>query len=449
MARRHRADRQPWWKIVLKVIGGIVIFIFAFYCFSGIINACVNGTRNKYATSFAAVEYENQLTPEKDADGWYNFVTNDDFKIMQFTDVHIGGGYWSGGRDKKALTAVATMIKAEAPDLVVVTGDLAYPVPFQAGTLNNKASAKTFALMMEKLGVYWTVTFGNHDTEAYSYFNRQKIFEFYTAVDKKGNRVYPHCLLTDAAGEVDGTGNQIIKVKNTDGIVTHAIVGIDSHSYGEDDKFGVKWGYDYIKDNQIAWYESEITKIDTANKAINPEYPMVKSTAFFHIPLMEMRDAYTALKNAGVNLYANEGQTVELTANGYVDKDNNVTENHITYFEGTFGEDPAKKMVYSSETRVALFDKMVELGSTQAIFNGHDHLNNCRITVEGIDLVYGMSIDYLAYGKIIKYGRQRGCTVITAAKDTGDITIDLKNYYENYDAPEKEKAKMKMGAYYD
>lgn len=439
MARRHRADRQPWWKIVLKIIGGIVLFVFAFYCFSGIINACVNGTRNKYAASFAAVKYENQLKPEKDSDGWYYFKTDRDFKTVQFTDVHIGGGYWSAGRDKMALNAVATMIAAEKPDLVVVTGDLAYPVPFQTGTLNNKAAAKSFAKMMEALGVYWTITFGNHDTEAYSYFDRQQIYSFYTAVDKKGNKVYPHCILNDAAGDVDGTGNQIIKVKNSSDIVTHAIVGIDSHSYGADDPWGVKWGYDYIKENQINWYEKEIKRLDAANKAIDSDCPMFVSTAFFHIPLMEMRDAYQTLKDNQINLFENAGQTVDLTT-----KEND----KVTYFEGTFGEDPAKDMVYSSETRVALFDKMVELGSTKAVFNGHDHLNNLRVTVSGIDLVYGMSIDYLAYGKIKRYGRQRGCTVITANKDNGNVTVELKNYYKNYDAPEKEKAKQNMGNYY-
>ena len=33
-----------------------------------------------------------------------------------------------------ALNAVAAMVTAEKPDLVIVTGDIAYPVPFQAGT---------------------------------------------------------------------------------------------------------------------------------------------------------------------------------------------------------------------------------------------------------------------------------------------------------------------------
>ena len=153
MAKRKRANKLKWWQIVLRIFGGILGFIFCFYCFSGIVNACVNTSRNKYAKSFEAVKYESRPEPVKE-DGYYTFRTDGEFKIMQLTDVHIGGGYWSAGKDRTTLKEVATMISEEKPDLVVVTGDLAYPVPFQAGTLNNKAAAKTFATLMAELGAY-------------------------------------------------------------------------------------------------------------------------------------------------------------------------------------------------------------------------------------------------------------------------------------------------------
>ena len=79
----------------------------------------------------------------------------------------------SNGLDALRLT------REEKPDLVIVTGDIAFPVPYKAGTLNNLASAKVFAALMEKLGVYWTLAFGNHDTEAYSYYSREDISDFY------------------------------------------------------------------------------------------------------------------------------------------------------------------------------------------------------------------------------------------------------------------------------
>ncbi len=77
-----------------------------------------------------------------------------------------------------AINTVATMIRVEKPDFVVVTGDISYPVPFQAGTFNNKSGAKIFAELMETLGVYWTLAYGNHDTEAYSYYTREQLTDF-------------------------------------------------------------------------------------------------------------------------------------------------------------------------------------------------------------------------------------------------------------------------------
>ena len=52
-----------------------------------------------------------------------------------------------------ALNAVASMIQEEKPDLVVVSGDIAFPIPFQAGTFNNKNSARLFAQLMEHQAV--------------------------------------------------------------------------------------------------------------------------------------------------------------------------------------------------------------------------------------------------------------------------------------------------------
>ena len=63
-----------------------------------------------------------------------------------------------------------SLLDSKKPDLVIATGDIAFPVPYSAGTFNNYSGIKAFGNLMESLGVYWTVTFGNHDAECYSYF---------------------------------------------------------------------------------------------------------------------------------------------------------------------------------------------------------------------------------------------------------------------------------------
>ena len=74
---------------------------------------------------------------------------------MQLTDVHIGGGWMSFFKDRRAIDCVVRMVTVEQPDLVAVTGDIAYPVPFQSGTFNNKTAARLFGRVMQNLGVYW------------------------------------------------------------------------------------------------------------------------------------------------------------------------------------------------------------------------------------------------------------------------------------------------------
>lgn len=73
-----------------------------------------------------------------------NIKSDKGLKVMQLTDVHIGGGWMSIKKDAMAINTVATMIRVEKPDFVVVTGDISYPVPFQAGTFNNKSGAQDF-----------------------------------------------------------------------------------------------------------------------------------------------------------------------------------------------------------------------------------------------------------------------------------------------------------------
>ena len=134
-------------------------------------NSWVAKTEREKAQSYSKVEIDKQLVPQKDKNGNWVFTTDRDFKVMQLTDIHIGAGYMSYEKDLMAFNAVASMITREKPDLVIVTGDIAYPVPFQAGTFNNKTSAVAFAELMENLGVYWTLTLGNHDSEIYSYYS--------------------------------------------------------------------------------------------------------------------------------------------------------------------------------------------------------------------------------------------------------------------------------------
>lgn len=398
-------------KTVLKVLGIIAAVIAVLSCIGIIATAVSNSANMKLAKSFAKVEKEDTVTPAFN-DGHWTFTTDRALKIMQLTDVHIGGGWMSAKKDTMSINAVASMVTAEKPDLVIITGDIAYPVPFQAGTLNNKNGAKTFAALMESLGVYWVPLYGNHDTEAYSLYSRKQLSEFYGSDDLK------YCLFQAGEEEVDGYGNSAILVKNSKGVITQSLFLFDSHSYTDGDWFGALWKYDNIHENQIEWYKNLVLKFNAQNaQAIEKEYTdgeqksetlknfgTVPSLAFYHIPSEEFKTAWQ-----------------EYCANGRQDTEN------VKWIYGTAGE--GGRVICTGIHPDNLFETMQELGSTKGIFCGHDHLNNFSLDYKGIRLTYGYSIDYLAYYGISKTGTQRGCTLITVSPD-GTFSCEGSNYYQ-------------------
>lgn len=396
----------------VKIIGCIFAVIALVAVVTAVVNINVFNDTVEYAQSFKPVEVEDKLVPQKDADGNWTFNTDRDLKIVQLTDVHIGGGWMSADEDRMALNAVATMLQAEKPDLVVITGDMVFPVPFNAGTFNNKKPTEMLISLMETLGVYYTVGFGNHDSELYSYYSREEIAQLW------GNPDLKYSLYQMGPEDVDGFGNHIIKVKNSKGIVTNAHFMFDSHAYTDGDYLGLFWKYDSIKESQINWYKENVESIDKANKAIDPEYPMFTSLAFFHIPLEEYEFAWK-----------------ELQENGYKDTEN------AKLITGWYHED--EETVYHGVYPEEFFETAHALGSTRGIFVGHDHINNAIVEYKGINLVYGLSIDYLAYGDIDTQGSQRGCTIINLTQD-GELSIELSNYYQDKYESQYEKEEVTM-----
>ncbi len=407
-------------KKVLRVFTAIAAVIVLFAGITSVIAVIgLNANINK-AHSFPAVGSE--LRVEEKENGVWNIYSDRELKVMQLTDTHFGGGWMSLKKDAMAMNAIATMISAEKPDFVIVTGDVAYPVPFQAGTFNNKSGAKLFAEMMETLGVYWTVSYGNHDTEAYSYFDREEITEFY--------QQYPHCLMREGAEGVDGYGNQVFNIINSDNMIVRSLFTVDSHSYVDGDIFGIVWKYDNIHENQIEWYKSVIEENNKHNQMkilassqfdFGQKYSQllkVPSSVFLHVPLSEYKDAW--------NEYVN---------NGYEDTEN------VKYRYGVAGE--TGKVVYPGIYEDNFFETMLELGSTDSVFCGHDHLNNFSLTYKGIDLTYSYSVDYLAYTGIYKLGSQRGCTLINISEN-GDIDYSAENYYQDKYTSHYEKEEVTM-----
>ncbi len=393
--------------IILTIFGSILGAILLFVAILAIINVAFFNQHIDMIKEITPCEDPTIKPTLNEETNTWTFVTDEEFKVMQLTDVHIGGGAFSKRQDESAINAVATMIQAEKPDLVIVTGDLVFPVPYASGSLNNLKESEIFATLMEQLNVYWAIVFGNHDTEIYSYYSRDDLSEFYSQ-DR-----WEHCLYLEGDEEVDGYGNYVINVENTKGMITHSFIMMDSHSYTDGDYFGVAWKYDNIHENQVEWYKTTINALNAKNQAafdnldlvekaaylatIGETQPKVKSSLYIHIPLVEYLDAWTE----------------------YVNNDYKDTEN-VKKIMGEVGE--TGKMVFCGVGEDAMFETMLKLDSTKYVFCGHDHLNNFVLNYKGINLSYGMSIDYLAYFGIDKKTEQRGCSILTLSKN-GNLDI--------------------------
>ncbi len=372
-----------------------------------------------YIDSFEKVEIEGQLTPALADDGSYYFTADRPLRVMHLTDLHLTGGVFYSGNDRRVINAVAAMVAEEKPDLVVVTGDISFAVPW-CGTLNNRYAHSFASRLFERLGVYWTVAFGNHDSEKYNIYDRAAVAKMYE------DESLEYCLFSRGPADVYGECNHAVSVRNSDGIVTESFIMIDTNAYTEEDVFGLGWDYDRIHDDQVEWYRDTVEGYSAYNakvySTLSPERQAAysdlvpRSLLFMHIPIREVKYAYDDYIAAGR----------EDTAD-------------VIYMGGHDGE--SDEVVYAPDEDEGLFEAILELGSTKALFFGHDHLNNFVLEYKGVILSYGYSMDYSAYFGIEGEGYQRGCTMIT----TGDeVDIVHENYYQDKYEPLYPKESVNM-----
>jgi len=308
----------------------------------------------------------------------YVIDTNRDFKILQLTDLHLGFGLFSKRKDKLALEAVRKIIAKAEPDMIVLTGDSIFPFLPKAGTLNNRKQAHKLMEFMDSFAIPYTLVFGNHDCEMGSTCNKEELAQIY----KTGE----YCIFTEGKKNLTGTGNFLINLTDTDGNVLLPMVMLDSNMYGEGGWFYS--GFDRIHDDQVDWC---MEKLDNLKKN-NPE---VKAMTFFHMPPAEFKEAYRKMKLGDKSVIYQHGSIAEKNEHFGISK-----------FHGTF------------------FERAVQNGIIKWMFCGHDHLNTLSLIYKGIQMTYGMSIDYLGYKHIDKSYIQRGGTLITRKTD-GEVTIKM------------------------
>lgn len=404
-----------WWRIPI-----IVVMIAAgLFVLTNAVNYGVSLSLRHYIDSFDPVDYSgvDRAVPEFDTPkGCYAFTTDKDLRIMFITDIHLGGGFFRAGRDRKTVREVITMLQKEKPDLVILGGDNTFAVPgpiyHGGGTLNNHMAARDVIEIFDHEGVYFTTVFGNHDTEVFGYTNRQQLANLYMRSE------FEYCIFNEEysdGGDLPSVSNQIVLVKNSKGDITKALLLLDSNAYVDDSIEAVlNWDYDIIRDGEVDWAAGRLKKLGSPD-----------TVAFFHIPTSEYRIAYE-----------------ELDANGYEDTED------TKYIGGVWDElvdETANSCIWhggitNTDVPLADIDKFFEtlgpdgMDVLEGCYCGHDHVNNAWVNYKGVDLCYGYSIDNIAYKDLDMSGLQRGATIITIAPD-GTRTTEYKNAYLDYGIP--------------
>ena len=250
---------------------------------------------------------------------------------------------------------------ANNPDLVVVTGDLF--------TFAGKDTAKSLLKYFDSKKIPWTVCFGNHDEQCY--FSVDWLTE---TLSKYGS----YCMFKDLQDDkVNGNCNFVINLK--DGSKVHDQLFImDSNRYNF--SFS-QLGYDCFKEDQINWYSDIVEYTKKQNDDV-----VVNSLMFYHIPLPEIIVAW----EEGTKIYGEKREASCPPDHDY----------------GFFG-------------------KIKELGSTSAMFFGHDHINNFEVDYQGVKFCYGIK----STDRIYHDEDMMGCQTITI-HDDHSLTID--RYYHTY-----------------
>lgn len=373
-----RTRHYQRWKY--RVIG---LNLMAAFIWGISVGCCYLGTYLEQlehrARSATIIQYEEQ-------DNTYSIQlqSNQEFRILQLTDLHIGGSFITLEADQKAFEAMYDLIQFSNPDLIIITGDLVYPTPYPTLSLNNQVPFEMICIFMEKMGVPWAFTYGNHDTEVgatHSALEIESMLKQY-AWSEGGSHLYSWTAPVES-----GRSNQIIQIKNQDGTIRQALYLLDSNAY--EDEFQKQ--YDTIHSDQVQWY---CESLDRMNERYHRTVPTM---LFYHIPGKEFADAAQKLE---------EGS------------------NEVTY---CFGENKEPNQdIGSSQKDSGLFEQVVAKQSTKAIFVGHDHLNTTSLMYQGVRLTFGSSIDYIAYANIQDSVFQRGGTLITI-DENGDFDIRKLN----------------------
>lgn len=371
MTKRKR--RVIAWSIVGGFLAAILILVAVFG-----IRAAVH--KRQSDEPWGSYEFSTDL--QFDLDLFPSLVVKDadELKIMQIADPQIKFGSFT--RDTKTMDLLDRAIKAEQPDICVVTGDLTLSV-------FSYDAFKYFCDFMEERQQYWTFVFGNHDSQFDC--SKQTICNL---LDK-----YEYCLFDVGPSNIHGKSNFLVNIfngsKSAENLV-YSLVCLDSGMYPEGENVPLsEWVYDWIRQDQTDWYSWAVKGLKECN-------PNVESSMFFHIPIKQFADMYylneLAKGNEVSDVVKAQLPNVEIRDVKGVVRESDKKESEYVYGNegytvGIFYQGNAEGVTDHPD----VFTYIKNSNCTKALFCGHDHVNNLKGYFDGIYLGYGLCSGYHTY----------------------------------------------------
>ena len=297
------------------------------------------------ATVFAAGTEENVL----------RFRKNGTFKILVLADVQDVYPI-----DDAMISFVNEALDYAKPDLVVFDGD-------NIVTEDVRAYEQLLYPLVSR-NVPFTFVFGNHDVERENFTAEQQLAEY---------QKYPGCLAFDADPALHGCANHNLLIYSSKGNdIAFNLWMFDSGTSLHDEN-GEWLGYDWVRADQIEWYNNTRDAITEANGG-----KVVPAIAFQHIIPKEAVE---------VLFYESDISMGELTYNfndgsvySYIPK--------IETFDGYIFEKSCPGNGSDGQ-----WDAMKAGGDVLALVVGHDHVNSFVADINGIDLVQTPGATYHSY----------------------------------------------------
>lgn len=305
-------------------------------------------------------------------------------RVAQFTDLHFSkesaGGY-SNDKEQRTINFMNQVVTETDPDMIILSGDNIFGKSANNG-MSGVTNLKRLISIMDSLKKPWMFVYGNHDSEELTAGSSKKdLHEYLLSCDS------PYLIYGNEYSEPNNDdyrdvryGVYSVKIKDLDSKeLKGAYIAFDNGYY--DTRIS---SYNSISEGQINWYKNKVSELQTEYKGEG----VVPTIVISHIQLPEVYNAY-------VSAYVKENPQDSAFAKKYADGIFASGEHEFVVYQDVSkisGDSDWVEMIKVGApltNKTNLYDVMVELGSTKAVFNGHCHNYYFQVKSNGIVFAFG------------------------------------------------------------